>query len=284
MPKLKIIECPRDAMQGIKDWIPTEMKITYINKLLEVGFDTLDMGSFVSPKAIPQMADTAEVLNQIDWCNSKTKLLTIIANTRGATDACKYEQISYLGYPFSLSETFQKRNTNKTMEESFVELKEIQALCQESNKELVVYFSMGFGNPYGDRFDTSIIMKWADKMQSIGVNIISMADTIGIAEPRLIAEIFTDIIPKYPEIEWGAHFHSTPSAWQEKISTAFEHGCRRFDGALKGFGGCPFAKDDLVGNVATELIISYFESIGEVMDYDKKALNEALHLSENVFH
>lgn len=284
MSRLKIIECPRDAMQGIKDWIPTEIKIKYINKLLQIGFDTLDMGSFVSPKAIPQMADTAEVLDTIDWRTSPSKLLTIIANTRGAVDACKFEQIRYLGFPFSLSETFQQRNTHKSMQESFEELNEIQNLCIENKKELVVYFSMGFGNPYGDVFDTSIIKKWAEKMQEIGVGIISMADTIGIAEPKLIEEIFTEIIPAFPEVEWGAHFHSTAASWQEKISTAYRMGCRRFDGALKGYGGCPFAKDDLVGNVATELILGYFESIGEMMEYNHQALLDSLHLSQSVFH
>ena len=255
---LKIIECPRDAMQGIKAFIPTEQKVQYIQSLLRVGFDTIDFGSFVSPKAIPQMVDTAEVLAQLDLSNTKSKLLAIIANTRGAVDACKHSEIDYLGYPFSISENFQMRNTHKTIAQSVITLSEILELADTNRKEVVVYISMGFGNPYGDPWNVDIVGEWTEKLSQMGVKILSLSDTIGSSNPESIDYLFSNLIPKYPEIEFGAHLHTTPTSWFEKVDAAFKAGCMRFDGAIQGFGGCPMAKDELTGNMPTEKLLSYF--------------------------
>ncbi|MFD0835547.1 hydroxymethylglutaryl-CoA lyase [Mariniflexile aquimaris] len=255
---IKIIECPRDAMQGIKDFIPTDKKVQYIQSLLRVGFDTIDFGSFVSPKAIPQMADTAEVLSKLDLSHTKSKLLAIIANTRGAVDACAHKEINYLGYPFSISENFQMRNTHKTIAESIITLSEILEIADKANKEVVVYISMGFGNPYGDPWNVEIVGEWTEKLNSMGVKILSLSDTIGSSEPESIKYLFSHLIPKYPHIEFGAHLHTTPSTWFEKVDAAFKAGCHRFDGAIQGFGGCPMAKDELTGNMPTEKLLSYF--------------------------
>ena len=258
MQEVKIIECPRDAMQGIKDWIPTEQKVQYIQSLLRCGFDTIDFGSFVSPKAIPQMQDTAEVLSKLDLSKTKSKLLAIIANERGAEDAVKHPEIDYLGYPFSISENFQMRNTHKTIAESLVILQEILNLAHKNNKEVVAYLSMGFGNPYGDPWNVDIVGEWTEKLASMGVKILSLSDTVGSSTPDIISYLFSNLIPKYPNIEFGAHLHTTPSAWFEKVDAAYNAGCRRFDGAIQGFGGCPMAKDELTGNMPTEKMLSYF--------------------------
>jgi hydroxymethylglutaryl-CoA lyase len=261
MPKkIKIIECPRDAMQGIKTFIPTELKANYIQSLLRVGFDTLDFGSFVSPKAIPQMRDTKEVLDKLDLSCTRTKLLSIVANLRGAEMACSIDSIDYLGFPFSISENFQMRNTHKTISESEIVLKDILEITQKSNKKLVVYMSMAFGNPYGDPWDVDIVSEWADRLQSMGVEILSLSDTIGSSKPESISYLFSNLIPKFPHIEFGAHLHTHPNSWYEKLNAAYKAGCYRFDGAIQGFGGCPMASDSLTGNMPTEKIISYFNS------------------------
>lgn len=261
MPKkIKIIECPRDAMQGIKTFIPTELKANYIQSLLRVGFDTLDFGSFVSPKAIPQMRDTKEVLDKLDLSCTRTKLLSIVANLRGAEMACSIDSIDYLGFPFSISENFQMRNTHKTISESEIVLKDILEITQKSNKKLVVYMSMAFGNPYGDPWDVEIVGEWADRLQSMGVEILSLSDTIGSSKPESISYLFSNLIPKFPHIEFGAHLHTHPNSWYEKLNAAYKAGCYRFDGAIQGFGGCPMASDSLTGNMPTEKIISYFNS------------------------
>ncbi|TDQ29754.1 hydroxymethylglutaryl-CoA lyase [Tenacibaculum caenipelagi] len=256
---VKIIECPRDAMQGIKShFIPTEAKATYINSLLRVGFDTIDFGSFVSPKAIPQMRDTAEVLSKLDLSSTTSKLLAIVANVRGANDASQFEEIDYLGYPFSISENFQMRNTHKTIEQSIDTLKEVLAIASRTNKEVVAYLSMGFGNPYGDPWNVEIVGEWTEKLSKLGVKILSLSDTIGSSTPEDINYLFSNLIPSYPQIEFGAHLHTTPTKWYEKVDSAFNAGCRRFDGAIKGYGGCPMAKDELTGNMPTEKLLSYF--------------------------
>lgn len=257
---VKIIECPRDAMQGIKAFIPTEKKVQYIQSLLRVGFDTIDFGSFVSPKAIPQMVDTAEVLSQLDLSKTTSKLLAIIANTRGANDASQHREINYLGYPFSISENFQMRNTHKTIAESVVTLNEILEIADKSNKEVVVYISMGFGNPYGDPWNVDIVGEWTEKLAAMGVKILSLSDTVGTSNPESIDYLFSNLIPKYPHVEFGAHLHTTPTTWFEKVDAAYKAGCRRFDGAIQGFGGCPMAKDELTGNMPTEKLLSYFTS------------------------
>lgn len=254
---VKIIECPRDAMQGLHDFIPTEIKAVYLNQLLKVGFDTIDFGSFVSPKAIPQLRDTAEVLNLLDLSTTKSKLLAIIANTRGAEDAVNFEEINYLGFPFSISETFQQRNTNSSIEQSLKTIENVQNLCINHNKELVVYISMAFGNPYGDLWNCDIVITWTKKLADLGVKIIALSDTIGISNPENIGYLFQNIIPEFKQVEIGAHLHTTPTTWYEKVDTAFQNGCRRFDGAIKGFGGCPMATDKLTGNMPTENLISY---------------------------
>ena len=261
MPKkIKIIECPRDAMQGIKTFIPTKLKANYIQSLLRVGFDTLDFGSFVSPKAIPQMRDTKEVLDKLDLSCTRTKLLSIVANLRGAEMACSFDSIDYLGFPFSISENFQMRNTHKTISESEIVLKDILEITQKSNKKLVVYMSMAFGNPYGDPWDVDIVSEWADRLQSMGVEILSLSDTIGSSKPESISYLFSNLIPKFPHIEFGAHLHTHPNSWYEKLNAAYKAGCHRFDGAIQGFGGCPMASDSLTGNMPTEKIISYLNS------------------------
>ncbi|MDG1039990.1 MAG: hydroxymethylglutaryl-CoA lyase [Polaribacter sp.] len=261
MKKVKIIECPRDAMQGIKShFIATEDKVNYINALLRVGFDTIDFGSFVSPKAIPQMRDTAEVLSQLDLSSTSSKLLAIIANVRGAKTASEFKEIDYLGYPFSISENFQMRNTHKTIAESIATLEEILNIASASNKEVVAYLSMGFGNPYGDPWNVDIVGDWTEKLSKMGVKILSLSDTIGSSSPEVIDYLFSNLIPKYPAIEFGAHLHTTPSSWKEKVSAAHNAGCNRFDGAMMGYGGCPMAKDELTGNMPTEKLLSYFTS------------------------
>ncbi|MAU25952.1 MAG: hydroxymethylglutaryl-CoA lyase [Muricauda sp.] len=259
MPEqVKIIECPRDAMQGIKTFIPTKEKVRYIQSLLGCGFDTIDFGSFVSPKAIPQMADTAEVLVQLDLSKTRSKLLAIVANVRGANDACQHQPIDYLGYPFSISENFQMRNTHKTIAQSVDTLKEILEIANRAEKEVVTYISMGFGNPYGDPWNVEIVGEWTEKLAGMGVKILSLSDTIGSSTPEVIDYLFSNLIPKYPHIEFGAHLHTTPSKWHEKVDAAYKAGCRRFDGAVQGFGGCPMAKDELTGNMPTEKMLSYF--------------------------
>ncbi len=280
---VKLIECPRDAMQGWKRPIPTAIKIDYLNQLLKVGFDTLDFGSFVSPKAIPQLADTAEVLAELDLLNTQTKLLAIVANVRGAISACKHPQIRYLGYPFSISETFQLRNTRKTIIQSVEVVREVQALCQTHGKELVIYISMGFGNPYNDPWSPVLAGNWVEKMTAIGIKIISLADTIGTADALAINQIFSELIPRFPEVEFGAHFHAAPKDRKEKLEAAWQGGCRRFDGAIMGFGGCPFAEDDLVGNIATESLIEYFTEKGVEMGLNPAAVNKAVFMAAQVF-
>ena len=255
---VKIIECPRDAMQGIKQFIPTSVKAQYIQSLLQCGFDTIDFGSFVSPKAIPQMKDTADVLEALDLSKTRSKLLAIIANYRGALDASKFKAIDYLGYPFSISENFQMRNTHKTIDQSIEILKQILEIAQRTDKKVVAYLSMGFGNPYGDPWSVEIVSEWTEKLSKMGVSILSLSDTVGSSQPEIISYLFQNLIPKYPKIEFGAHLHTTPNQWFEKANAAFEAGCRRFDGAIQGFGGCPMAKNELTGNMPTEKIISYF--------------------------
>lgn len=280
---IKIIECPRDAMQGLHNFIPTQTKIDYINQLLKVGFDTLDFGSFVSPKAIPQMADTKEVLAGLNLANTNTKLLAIIANLKGAEIAVQYPEIRYLGFPFSISETFQQRNTNSSIAESLETVKIIQQLCTSNHKELVVYISMGFGNPYGDDWNTEIVEKWVKEMDQLGIKIISLSDTIGIANPETIAYLFKHLNPTFPNIEFGAHLHTTPNTWQEKIAAAYENGCKRFDGAMKGFGGCPMAADDLTGNMPTENMFSYFNNLNLETGLNETEFTNSLLLANQVF-
>ena len=281
--KINLIECPRDAMQGWTHFIPTEKKIEYINALLKVGFNTIDFGSFVSPKAIPQMADTKEVLKDLQWETSKTKLLAIIANTRGAEEAIHYDAITYLGFPFSISPTFQLRNTNSTIEESLKRVEEIQELCFKNNKELVIYLSMGFGNPYGDEYNQDILLHWANEISKMDINIISLADTVGLAKPEQIKLALEMLIPKFPSVEFGVHLHSSSLNLYEKLQAAVDTGCRRFDGALKGIGGCPMAQDDLVGNMPTELMISYFEEKKIIIDLNKDAFQHCMQLANEIF-
>jgi hydroxymethylglutaryl-CoA lyase len=283
---LKIIECPRDAMQGIKAFIPTEKKIQYIQALLRVGFDTIDFGSFVSPKAIPQMADTAQVLAGLDLSKTSSKLLAIIANTRGAQDAAQHTQIDYLGFPFSISENFQMRNTHKTIAESVVTLNEILDIANKAGKEVVVYISMGFGNPYGDPWNVEIVGEWTEKLAKMGVKILSLSDTVGTSNPETIDYLFSNLIPAYPHIEFGAHLHTTPSTWHEKVDAAYKAGCLRFDGAIQGFGGCPMAKDELTGNMPTERLLSYFtqQKINNLNAFSfESAYNEATKIF-SVYH
>jgi hydroxymethylglutaryl-CoA lyase len=283
MHEIKIIECPRDAMQGWKHFIPTEKKIEYINSLLEVGFDTIDFGSFVSPKVIPQMADTKEVVRKLKVQSVNSKLLAIVANIRGAEEAVSYEQISYLGFPFSISPTFQLRNANSTIEESVNRVEEIQNLCVKNNKQLVIYLSMGFGNPYGDEYSEEILLKWSDEMVKRDIKIISLADTVGVATPEQISFALSSLIPEYPEIIFGVHLHSTPTNWKEKLEAAVNAECKRFDGALKGIGGCPMAQDYLVGNMNTELIISFLDERNEINGLNKDALQRSLQLASEIF-
>jgi len=280
---IKLIECPRDAMQGWKNFIPTRKKVEYINQLLKVGFDTIDFGSFVSAKAIPQMADTKEVIGQLSIGNSKSKLLAIIANVRGAEEAAQFDGINYLGFPFSISPTFQMRNTNSTIEQSFENVKEIKSICDKSKKELVVYISMAFGNPYKDDYSEDIVVEWIDKLVGEGIQVISLADTVGIAEPSQVLSITKKVIDTFPQTEVGVHLHSTNKNWKQKIDAALQADCKRFDGALKGIGGCPMANDELVGNMDSELMISYFKELGYCKEIDTEALTESIKLAEEIF-
>ncbi|RKS92318.1 hydroxymethylglutaryl-CoA lyase [Flavobacterium limicola] len=283
MEPIKIIECPRDAMQGIKPFIPTERKVAYIQSLLRVGFDSIDFGSFVSPKAIPQMQDTAEVLARLDLSQTRSKLLAIIANTQGATLAAVHPEIRYLGFPFSISENFQMRNTHKTIAESLITLQEILEIAAKSNKEVVAYLSMGFGNPYGDPWSVEIVGEWTEKLAIMGVKILSLSDTVGSSTPDVISYLFSNLIPKYPEIEFGAHLHTTPDKWFEKIDAAYKAGCRRYDGAIQGFGGCPMATDDLTGNMPTEKLLSYFTAQKEFTNMSPMSFESAYNEASMLF-
>ena len=283
MEAIKIIECPRDAMQGIKAFIPTERKVAYIQSLLRVGFDTIDFGSFVSPKAIPQMQDTAEVLARLDLSQTRSKLLAIIANTQGAIAASQHQPIQYLGFPFSISENFQMRNTHKTIAESLITLQEILEIADKSNKEVVAYLSMGFGNPYGDPWSLEIVGEWTEKLSNMGVKILSLSDTIGSSTPDVIQYLFSHLITKYPSIEFGAHLHTTPGKWFEKIDAAYNAGCRRFDGAIQGFGGCPMARDVLTGNMPTEKLLSYFTSKKENTNIRAMSFESAYNEASKLF-
>ena len=280
---MKIIECPRDAMQGLSVFIPTERKVAYLSQLLKIGFDTVDFGSFVSPKAIPQLRDTAEVLSKLDLTNIKSKLLAIVANTRGAREAAEYQSISYLGFPLSISETFQRRNTNKSIADALLTVQEIQEICIWKNKELVTYISMGFGNPYGDPYDTGIVEQFSELLNAMNVRIISLADTIGVSKPDQIQMLFGGLTKKYPKIEFGVHLHSNPATAIEKIAAAYASGCQRFDGAIKGFGGCPMADDELIGNLATETVLSYLDSKNDAPSIDRLAFNDAILLADTIF-
>jgi hydroxymethylglutaryl-CoA lyase len=278
---IKIIDCPRDAMQGWKDFIPTETKIEFINTLLQVGFDTLDFGSFVSPKAIPQLADTKQVLSKLNF--TSTKLLAIVANSRGAEEAVAYDEIGYIGFPFSISETFQLRNTNSTIQQSLITVEQIQQLCFQRNKKLVIYISMGFGNPYGDLYSPEIVANWVEQMNKMGVEIVALSDTIGVSNQQNISYLFKHLIPLYPNMEIGAHLHTTAETWKEKIDAAFQNGCKRFDGALKGFGGCPMAMDKLTGNMPTENMIQYFQSKEIELNINYQKLEEAMLMANQIF-
>ncbi|HRH03831.1 MAG TPA: hydroxymethylglutaryl-CoA lyase [Bacteroidia bacterium] len=280
---MKIIECPRDAMQGIEEFIPTQKKIDYINSLLRVGFDTIDFGSFVSPKAIPQLRDTSEVLAGLDLSNTSSKLLAIVANTRGAEAAVEFEEINYLGYPFSISETFQMRNTNATIQESLIRVEEIQNLCERNNKKLVIYISMAFGNPYGDEWSSDVAIYWTGMLHRMGIKIIALSDTVGVSTPESIEYLFSNLIPRFNAIEFGAHLHSTPETRMEKIGAAYTSGCRRFDVAIHGFGGCPMANDNLVGNLSTESLIHYLETNKLDPKLNKALLLESYSLANSVF-
>ncbi len=280
---IKLIECPRDAMQGWKTFIPTEKKIEYINSLLKVGFDTIDFGSFVSPKAIPQMADTGEVISNIQIPNPNAKLLAIVANIRGAEEASLYDQINCLGFPFSVSETFQLRNTNSSIEQSLGRVEGIQNLCIKTGKQLVVYLSMGFGNPYGDRYSEEIVFEWVNKLVAMDIGIISLADTIGVATPEQVYDMTEYLVDSLPGTEIGVHLHSTPENWQQKLEAAVKAGCKRFDGALKGIGGCPMADDELVGNMNSEWMINYFEKQNLLQGLNKEALQESLRIAGEIF-
>lgn len=281
---IKLIECPRDAMQGLPDFIDTAIKAAYINQLLEVGFDTIDFGSFVSPKAIPQMRDTAEVLSLLDLHNSKSKLLAIVANVRGAEDALTFPEIDYLGFPLSVSETFQQRNTNASIAQALETVEEIQNRCEIKGKTLVTYLSMGFGNPYGDLYSPELVAEFVQQLDEIGIKIISLSDTIGVANPESIRSLFEINVSSFPHIEFGAHLHSTRDTIPEKVLAGLAGGCMRFDGALKGFGGCPMAKDELVGNMATEVMIDTLEASGENLELNKIELAEAMKLANYVFN
>lgn len=283
MNNVKIIECPRDAMQGIKTFIPTQQKVQYIQALLRVGFDTIDVGSFVSPKVIPQMADTKEVIQQLDLAATTSKLLTIVANLRGAQQACELDEINYLGFPFSISENFQMRNTHKTIEQSLVVLNDIIELADKHNKEVVTYLSMGFGNPYGDPWSVDVVAEWTEKLAAMGVQILSLSDTIGTSTPETITYLFKNLIPQYPQIEFGAHLHITKQHWFEKIDAAYKAGCKRFDGAIQGFGGCPMAKDELTGNMPTEKMLSYFTAAKATTNLSPMSFESAFNEASKIF-
>jgi hydroxymethylglutaryl-CoA lyase len=281
--KIKLIECPRDAMQGWPHFLPTQKKVEYINALLKVGFDTIDAGSFVSPKVIPQMADTKEVISNLEWGGSISKLLTIVANERGAADAVVFDEITYLGFPFSISPTFQKRNTNSTIEESVNRVEAIQNLCKKNKKTLVIYISMGFGNPYGDMYNDDIVFKWVNQLAAMDINIISLADTVGLATATQVHSITKYLVDSLPGIEMGVHLHSTPAHWKAKVDAALQAGCLRFDGALKGIGGCPMADDELVGNMDTELMIPYFREKELLQNLNMDALKECSKIASEIF-
>ncbi len=280
---MKIIECPRDAMQGLHDFVPTELKVEYINQLLKVGFDTIDFGSFVSPKAIPQMRDTAEVLDGLELGSTNSKLLAIVANVKGAEIASDFSEIQYLGYPLSLSETFQQRNTNRSIEVAFDNLAEIQDICQSDDKTLVVYLSMGFGNPYGDPYELDYVGQFVDRLDQMEIDVVSLSDTIGVSTAELITPLFQTLIPKFPHIEFGAHLHSNPNSAAEKVKAAMGGGCRRIDGAIRGYGGCPMAKDELVGNMATETILETIKGLGVELTIDEEQFDACLVLSNKIF-
>ena len=282
--EIKIIECPRDAMQGIHDFIPTQLKADYINSLLKVGFNTLDFGSFVSPKAIPQLKDTAEVLSKLDLSNTNSKLLSIVANKRGAVDACQFEEINYLGFPFSVSETFQQRNTNSSIEESLSRVEEIQNLCLKNKKELVVYLSMAFGNPYEDKWNEDIVAQWAEKLHvKLDINLLALSDTIGTSNNENITSLFSTLIPEFEKVEFGAHLHTTPDTWEEKIAASIESGCNRFDGVIKGYGGCPMAEDELTGNMPTEKMLSYFQKQNFMTNLNQDSFLDSMKKSSEIF-
>ena len=278
-----LIECPRDAMQGWKRMIPTDEKIAYLNSLLGVGFDTLDFGSFVSPKAIPQMADTKEVLAGLNLAGTRTRLLAIVANKRGAEEAASFDAVHYLGFPFSISPTFQLRNTNSTLEESLERVEAVREICTKEGKEPVIYLSMGFGNPYGDPYDASILLHWAGAMAERGIGIISLADTVGLAEPEQIQKALETLIPAYPQVQFGVHLHSTAENWFQKVEAAYSAGCLRFDGALKGIGGCPMSGSELVGNMNTEWLIRFLEEKGSLPQLDEEALRRSIRIAEQIF-
>ena len=281
---MKLIECPRDAIQGFSRHIPTAKKIEYFNELLKVGFDTLDIGSFVSKKKIPQLADTSEIIKNIKIDNSITKLLVIVGNERGAKEAVSFDEITYLGFPFSISETFQKRNINSSIKDSLIRLEKIQNLCVKNNKKLVTYFSMAFGNPYGDEWSTYIVAHWAEKLlKDFGINILSLSDTIGSSTPKVISWLFKKLIKEFPDVEFGAHLHSSPDNYLEKLQSAYDAGCKRFDGSILGIGGCPMAKDDLLGNMATEKMIEFLESKSEKLNLNKDSIHKSLNIAKSIF-
>ncbi|MBK6861155.1 MAG: hydroxymethylglutaryl-CoA lyase [Saprospiraceae bacterium] len=280
---IKLIECPRDAMQGLHDFVPTDLKIKYLQQLIDTGFDALDFGSFVSVKAIPQMQDTHQVVEHLNLEDSNTKLIAIVANKRGAEEAILYPQIRFVGYPFSVSETFQIRNTNSSIPDSVERIKQIQELCSKSGKQMLIYISMAFGNPYGDPWNAEIVLHWVDALYKLGINTVALSDTIGVAEPESIRYLFSHLIPVYPQIEFGAHFHTVPELWEEKLIAAFESGCYRFDGAIYGYGGCPMAKDDLTGNMPTEHLISYFKSRGLINHINLDNFSDSMITAKKIF-
>lgn len=280
---IKIIECPRDAMQGIKDFIPTEDKVRYLNQLLKVGFEVLDCGSFVSPKYVPQMKDTAQVLPQLNLADTDTRLSVIVANVRGAIDAAEFDEVSFLGFPFSISETFQIRNTNSTIDKAVENVKEIKDICERNGKEFVVYLSMAFGNPYGDPWNLEVVEHWVYQMQQLDIKYLSFSDTVGVAGPEDITTVFGSLSPKYTHVEFGAHFHTSPTTWRNKVEPAYQSGCKRFDGAIKGFGGCPMAKDELVGNMPTENLLQYFDKVSENTGLNKDEFAKAMQIAAEIF-
>ncbi len=283
MSQLKIIECPRDAMQGLPQFVKTEDKIAYLNSLLKVGFHTLDCGSFVSPRYIPQMRDTAEVLNAIDRTGSSSQLSVIVANTRGARDAAAHEQVDHIGFPFSVSEKFQQSNTRKSIDESFHSVEEICKIAADGGKEVVIYISMGFGNPYGEEWSPELVAKWVEKIATLNVRYFSLSDTVGVSKPDNIHALFSVLSPRFPALEFGAHFHTRPNEWREKVEAAWKSGCRRFDGSLKGYGGCPMASDKLIGNMPTENLIRFFEENQIPTSLDENALNHAMLMAGSIF-
>lgn len=283
MDTVEWVECPRDAMQGLHWYIPAEQKIRYINSLLKVGFDVLDVGSFVSPKAIPQLRDTAEVLKQLELGSDSAKLLAIIANVRGGETAVAFDEITFLGFPFSISETFQQRNTNSSIEQSLSTVETLQRLCVNNRKELVVYISMAFGNPYGDVWNAEVAQHWTQRIADMGIKTIALADTVGLAKPEDVKSIFDSLIPSLPEVKFGAHLHAGPNNWKPKVQAAWEAGCRRFDTAMKGYGGCPMAEDDLVGNLASENFLQFLEEKNVKAAIDTSAFGRALLEANTVF-